>query len=62
MYVRIMELIQNGVIGMAEKNNVIIQFPKTVDMSEIAQILENAFETHGIESYEVEYKSAKQGG
>ncbi|WP_156301719.1 hypothetical protein [Secundilactobacillus similis] len=47
---------------MAEKNNVIIQFPKTVDMSEIAQILENAFEAHGIESYEVEYKSAKQGG
>lgn len=40
---------------MADDNKVLIQLPKSVDLNEFAQILEMAFETHGIESYHVKY-------
>ncbi|KRK97433.1 hypothetical protein FD04_GL001458 [Secundilactobacillus odoratitofui DSM 19909 = JCM 15043] len=40
---------------MAQQQSVRIQLPQSVDMTEIAQILETAFEAHGIESYHVSY-------
>ncbi|MTV83128.1 hypothetical protein [Secundilactobacillus folii] len=39
-----------------ELNNVTIQLPKSVDINAFAEILETAFESHGIESYKVKYE------
>ncbi|MFC6253883.1 hypothetical protein ACFP1H_04725 [Secundilactobacillus hailunensis] len=41
---------------MTDENDVVIHLPQSVDINEFAQILEDAFETHGIESYQVSYQ------
>ncbi|MGL0747098.1 hypothetical protein ABPD29_00585 [Secundilactobacillus paracollinoides] len=44
---------------MADNNHIVIQLPKTIDMNQIAAILETAFESNGIESYHVTYQQEK---